>query len=53
MEETFKTDIINGRVINWDKLSDEELNALKAETERQEQEITQNILNVFSCIVDE
>lgn len=53
MEETFRNDIIDGKMINWDKLSIEELNEIKTEAEKREQEIYKNIMNIFEKITEE
>lgn len=53
MNEVFKTDIINGELINWEKLSIEEINEIKTTAEKNEQKIIDKILNMFSKITEE
>ena len=43
MEEKFSIDIIDGKIINWDKLNKEELNELKKKLEDKEKEILKEI----------
>ncbi len=53
MEETLKTDIIDGKMINWEKLSNEEINELRQNAENKEQEIIGNIFKIFESITEE
>ena len=53
MEETFNTDIIDGKVINWNKLSTEEINEIKNQAEKKENEIIEKILNIFNKVTEE
>lgn len=53
MEETFNTDIIDGKVINWDKLSTEEISKIKNQAEKKENEIIEKIINIFNNVTEE
>ena len=53
MEETLKTDIIDGKMINWEKLSIEEIKELRQNAENKEQEIIGNIIKIFESITEE
>lgn len=53
MEEFFKTDIIDGKVINWDKLSIEELNVMRADAEQKEQNIVSELISIFNNFIEE
>lgn len=43
MDEKFGIDIIDGKIINWDKLTDEELEKLQKELEEKEDKIRKEI----------
>ena len=43
MSEEFKKDIIDGRIIDWDKLSDEELESIRKNLKQKEQELLRKI----------
>ena len=53
MEETFNTDIIDGKVINWDKPSTEEISKIKNQAEKKENEIIEKIINIFNNVTEE
>lgn len=53
MEETLKTDIIDGKMINWEKLSIEEIKELRQNAENKEKEIIGNIFKFFENITEE
>lgn len=53
MEETLNTDIIDGKMINWEKLSNEEIKELKSQAESKEKEIIQKLVAMFTDIVEE
>lgn len=53
MEEAFNTDIIDGKMINWDKLSAEEISEIKDQAEKKENEIIEKIINIFNKITEE
>lgn len=43
MDEELKKDIIDGKIIDWSKLSQEELLAMKAKFKEREQELLKKI----------
>ena len=48
MEDTLKTDIIDGQLVDWRKLSIEELEKMQEEAEKKEEEIMQEIESILA-----